>query len=166
MQTLIKFNTHEVLSCSVVPDSFATPWTVARQAPLSVGFPRQEYWSGLPFPPPGDIPEPGIEPESPAASALAGRFSTTESLGKLTYSLKEWFEDAPKKRQWIQKRGRCGVNKGQGTKKLVSLSLINCWWTKRERNNKLRSTPQAISLWGLAAVLVGLLEQDASGGLV
>ena len=78
---------------------FATPWAVARQAPLSVGFPRQEYWSGLPFPPPGDIPEPGIEPESPAASALAGRFSTTESLGKLTYSLKEWFEDAPKKRQ-------------------------------------------------------------------
>ena len=40
---------------------FATPWTVARQAPLSVGFSRQEYWSGLPFPPPGDLPSPGIE---------------------------------------------------------------------------------------------------------
>ena len=41
--------------------TLATPWTVARQAPLSMGFPRQEYWSGLPFPPPGDLPDPGIE---------------------------------------------------------------------------------------------------------
>ena len=45
------------------------------QAPLSMGFPRQEYWSGLPFPPPGDLPDPGIEPVSPA---LAGRFFTPE----------------------------------------------------------------------------------------
>ena len=45
---------------------FATPWTVAHQAPLSMGFSRQEYWSGLPFPSPGDLPHPGIEPESPA----------------------------------------------------------------------------------------------------
>ena len=45
---------------------FATPWTVARQAPLSMGFSRQEYWSGLPCPPPGDLPDPGIEPRSPA----------------------------------------------------------------------------------------------------
>ena len=45
---------------------FATPWTVAHQAPLSVGFSRQDYWSGLPFPPPGDLPDPGIEPVSPA----------------------------------------------------------------------------------------------------
>ena len=43
-----------------------TPWTVAPQAPLSMGFPRQEYWSGLPFPSPGDLPDPGTEPESPA----------------------------------------------------------------------------------------------------
>ena len=46
-----------------------TPWTVARQAPLSVGFSRQEYWSGLPFPSPGDLPDPGIEPLSPALAA-------------------------------------------------------------------------------------------------
>ena len=45
---------------------FATPWTVARQARLSMGFSRQEYWSGLPFPSPGDLPDPGIEPGSPA----------------------------------------------------------------------------------------------------
>ena len=44
---------------------FVTPWTVARQAPLSIGFSRQEYWSGLPCPSPGDLPNPGIEPESP-----------------------------------------------------------------------------------------------------
>ena len=45
---------------------FATPWTVALQAPLSMGFSRQEYWSELPFPPPGDLPDPRIEPVSPA----------------------------------------------------------------------------------------------------
>ena len=48
---------------------FATPWTVAYQAPPSVGFSRQEYWSGLPFPSPEDLPNPGIEPGSPALQA-------------------------------------------------------------------------------------------------
>ena len=47
-------------------DSFVIPWTVARQAPLSMGFPRQEYWSGLPVPPSGDLPHTGIKPTSPA----------------------------------------------------------------------------------------------------
>ena len=56
---------------------FVTPWTVARQAPLSWQFSRQEYWSGLPFPTPGDLPDPGIEPMSPVSSALAGGFFTT-----------------------------------------------------------------------------------------
>ena len=54
---------------------YATPWNVAHQAPLSMEFSRQEYWSGLPFPSPGDLLPPGIEPASPA---LAGRFFTTE----------------------------------------------------------------------------------------
>ena len=49
---------------------FATPWTVAHQAPLSTGFPRQEYWSGLPFPFPGDLPDPGIELVPPASLVL------------------------------------------------------------------------------------------------
>ena len=48
---------------------FATPWTVTCQAPLSMGFSRQEYWSGLPLPSPGDLPDPGIEWESPALEA-------------------------------------------------------------------------------------------------
>ena len=56
-------------------ESFATSWIVAHQAPLSLGFPRQEYWSGLPFPSPGDLPDPGIKPVSPA---LADRFFTIE----------------------------------------------------------------------------------------
>ena len=46
-----------------------TPWTIVHQAPLSVGFSKQEYWSGLPFPSPGDLPDPGIEPVSPALQA-------------------------------------------------------------------------------------------------
>ena len=50
---------------------FVTPWTVAHQAPLSMGFSRQEYWSGLPFPSPGDLPNPGIKPGSPALQADA-----------------------------------------------------------------------------------------------
>ena len=50
---------------------FATPWTAAHQAPLSMGFSRQEYWGGLPFPSPGDLLKPGIEPRSPALQADA-----------------------------------------------------------------------------------------------
>ena len=61
---------------------FATPWTVAHQAPLSMGFPRQEYWSGLPIPPPEDLPELGIQPKTPASPALAGRFFTFASPEK------------------------------------------------------------------------------------
>ena len=61
---------------------FATPWTVACQAPLSMEFSRQEYWSGLPFPSPGDLPDPRIEPVSFAFPALAGGFFTTEPPGK------------------------------------------------------------------------------------
>ena len=60
---------------TVVSNSFATLWTVAHQAPLSMEVSRQEYWSGLPFPSPRDLPNPGIEPKSPE---LAGRFFPAE----------------------------------------------------------------------------------------
>ena len=76
-------------------DSFATLWTVARQAPLSMGFPRQEYWSGLPFPPPGDLLHPGIKPESPASTALTGGFFTTEPPGKPTEAWKAFLNNKP-----------------------------------------------------------------------
>ena len=68
--------------CGLVTKScptLVTPWTVARQVPLSMGFSRQEYWSGLPFPSPGDLLDPGIEPRSPA---LQADFLPTELLGK------------------------------------------------------------------------------------
>ena len=60
-------------ACPVMSDS-ATLWTIAHQAPLSMGFSRQEYWSWLPFPPPGGLPNPGVKPTSLASPALAGRF--------------------------------------------------------------------------------------------
>ena len=72
-----------VLSHQVVSNSFTIPWTVACQDPLSIGFPRQVYWSGLPIPLPGDLTGPGIEPSSPA---LVGGFFTTEPPGKSTYT--------------------------------------------------------------------------------
>ena len=68
-----------------------TPWIVACQAPLSMEFYRQEYWSRLPFPTPGGLPDPGIEPTSLASPALAGGFFTTEPPGKqLMWHLNTW----------------------------------------------------------------------------
>ena len=63
-------------------DSFVTPWTgpIAHQAPLSIEFSRQEYWNGLQFPKPGDLPHPGIEPMSLASPALADGFFTISAI--------------------------------------------------------------------------------------
>ena len=83
------YDTVCLLSCSVESNS-ATPWTVTHQAGLSMGFSRQEYWSGLPFLPVGDLPNPGIERISPA---LAGEFFTTEPSGKPcddAYKVSKW----------------------------------------------------------------------------
>ena len=68
-----------VVQCLSRVQLLTTLWTVAHQAPLSVGFSRQEYGSGLPFPPPGDLPDPEIEHTSPT---LTGRFFSTEPPGK------------------------------------------------------------------------------------
>ena len=65
--------------CSVM---FVTSWTIARQAPLFMGLPRQEHWSGLSFPSPGDLPNPEIQPVSLASPVLAGRFFNTAPPGK------------------------------------------------------------------------------------
>ena len=59
---------------------FAILWTVAHRTSLSIEFSRQEYWSGLPLPTPGDLPDPGIEPTTPASPELAGRFFTTAEI--------------------------------------------------------------------------------------
>ena len=66
---------------------FVTPWTVVLQAPLSMGFPRQEWWSGWPFPSPGDPPDPGIEPASLMSPALIGGFFTTSAAWDLEYCI-------------------------------------------------------------------------------
>ena len=71
-----------MLSCFSHVRLFVTPWTVAPQAPLSMGFCRQEYWSGLPCPSPGDLPDAGIESLSLVSPALAGRFFTTSATRK------------------------------------------------------------------------------------
>ena len=79
-------------SCQVMPDSFVILWIITCQAPLSMGFPRQECWSGLPFPSPGNLPRPGIKLMS---SALAGGIFTTESPEKprrFTMNHKLWCE--------------------------------------------------------------------------
>ena len=84
----------QLLSCVQL---FVTPLFVACQAPLSMGFSRQEYWSGLPLPPSGDLPDPGMEPVSPS---LAGRFFTTESPEK-----PYWWHFIAKKQggeQWME----------------------------------------------------------------
>ena len=75
---------HERRACYLLQSVqlFATLWTVARQTPLSMGFSRQEYWSGLPCPPPGNLPGPGIKPVSSESPALQMDSLPTESAGK------------------------------------------------------------------------------------
>ena len=74
---------HKMITCVCVCSvtklcpTLWTPWTVARQAALSMSFSRREYWSGLPLPSPGDLPDPGIQFTSPESPALASRFSAT-----------------------------------------------------------------------------------------
>ena len=68
--------------CAQLCLTLATPWTVACQAPVSIAFLRQEYWSGVPFPPPGDLPIPGTEPASPASPALQADSLPIELPGK------------------------------------------------------------------------------------
>ena len=68
-----------MLTRLVMSDSFVTLWAVAHQTPLPMEFSRQEYWSGVPFPPPGDLPNPGMDPSSLASPVLAGGFFTTSA---------------------------------------------------------------------------------------
>ena len=78
-------------SCAQLPSCFqlsAIPRAVARQAPLSMGLPRQEYWNGLPFPSPGELPTSGIKPASPTSPVLAGGFFTTKLPGKSYFLLR------------------------------------------------------------------------------
>ena len=85
---------------------FGTPWIAAHWAPLAMGFSRQEYWSGLPFPPPGDLPNPGMEPTSLESPTLAGRFFTTsatwEALSSVCFNTSRL--PAMHRVPWVQER--------------------------------------------------------------
>ena len=86
--TQLLLSSHRVMS-----NAFATPWTLAHQAPLSMGFPRQEYWSGLPFSSPGDFPKPGIEPRSPCiCRRILHHWATSKALLELR-QLNNWLRD-------------------------------------------------------------------------
>ena len=87
------------LSCFSCAWIFATLWTVAHQSPLFMGFSRQEYWSGLPCPPQGNLPDPGIKPTSPAVYCTAGGFFTSESPGK---TRKQLIQHKILKGGWVQ----------------------------------------------------------------
>ena len=87
-----------VLSCFSHVQLFATPWPVAHPAPLSMGFSRQEHWSGLPCPPPGDLPDPGIEPACSTSSALGSGFFPTSAPGKPTFCVRNTLKEIP---EWV-----------------------------------------------------------------
>ena len=114
------------VQCSVMSDS-ATLWTVAHQASVSMGFSRQEYWSGLLFPPPGDLPHPGIKPTSPAAPALASGFFNTEPLGKPSGKMVPTKErpcgKKPRRSLRNNIEGRSGFHKG-------ALTTLGTWGKK------------------------------------
>ena len=88
---------------------FGTPWTVAHRGPLSMEFARQDYWSGLPFPSPGDLPNPGSEPESLASPALAGIFFTTTPPGSPIHTT-SWI---PRGLLWIPRGLQSGKSRPQ-----------------------------------------------------
>ena len=82
-----------------------TPWTVAHQAPLSIGFSRQEYWSRLPCPPPGHLPDPGIEPRSPVSPAMQVDSSPAEPARKPEHVTTSWVHELLKSR-WAVTRSK------------------------------------------------------------
>ena len=92
-----------MLSCFSYVQLFVTLLTIARQATLSTGFSRQEYWTGLPCPPPGNLPHPGIEPLSFKSPALTGRFFTT---------IATWGKTAPLTWEQVSYLGRSGLQGG------------------------------------------------------
>ena len=73
-----------LFSCKVISDSFATPWTAACQSPLFMGFSRPEHWSVLPLPSPGDLPNPRMEPMSPALQGIPSHSATREAEHSVT----------------------------------------------------------------------------------
>ena len=112
-----------VLSHSVCP--FVTLGIIAHQAPLSMDFSKQQYWSGLPFPSPGDLPDPGIEPVSPA---LAGRFFTTALPGKPKRMHKVCNSMYGNVTMKMGRRGKNGLKRGtKNFLKLIFFGVLCCF---------------------------------------
>ena len=130
----------------------ATPWTVARQAPPSMEFSRQEYWSVRPFPAPGDLPQSGIEPAPPA---LAGRFFTSEPPGKP--NIMAWVTFP---RVW-RFSGSCLW--WSAISQTDSICLVNSSWAGRKFDDKKKGwDPELQGLSGRTWELVSLLETIVS----
>ena len=105
---------------------FVTSWTVARQAALSVGFSRQEYWSGLPFPPTGDLPDPGIKPRFPALQADS---LPCEPAGKRKESTKHLYAEAPGSEECLDLilSSKCGPKWMQSLPSWVVTAVMFVW---------------------------------------
>ena len=118
------FSSLLLLSCRISHvQPFVTPWTVACQGPLSMGFPRQEYWSGLPFPLPGGLPGPGIKSTSLATPALAGRFFTSWATGEAQ-------KEASSSREWLLGTRETKQDPA-GPFKVQKLLFVSCVWFVR-----------------------------------
>ena len=119
-----------LFSHQVMSDPFETLWTVARQAPLSMGFSRREYWCGSPFPSPGNFPSPGIKP---AAPVLAGGFSATEPPGKPIEKRHRWSysqsrradTDVENKSKDNEAGEGDGRNRGIGTDRYIRFTTVH-----------------------------------------
>ena len=105
-----------------------TLWTVAHQAPLSMGFPRQEHWSRLPFPPPGNLSNSKIEPTSPASSAVAGGFFATEPPGKPPKSIICQYKIFLNTINFSKKKATMSYHRIPVRKLIIKKSINNkCW---------------------------------------
>ena len=149
-------------------DSFVTPWTVAHQAPLSMGFPRQEYWNGLPFLSPGDLPNPGIEPASPARQADSlplshlgshlgevSKFDDLSHSSTLTWKI-PWMEEPGR----LQSMGSLRVGQDWAT----SLSLFTFTHWRRKWQPTPVFLPRESQEWGslVGCRLWGRTESDTT----
>ena len=108
---------------------FATLWTVAHQAPLSMEFSRQEHWNGLPCPPPGDLPDPGIKPVCSTSAALASGFFPTSAPGKPTFYVHDTLKEIP---DWVLiwkwKRKIAGVTRSGHSRQIGIIGPISKEW--------------------------------------
>ena len=105
---------------------FVTLWTVAHQAPLSMGFSRQEYWSGLPYLPPGDLPDPGIEPTFLTSPALAGGFFTTSATWEAHISGSFQLKKKKSNPQYSQPGYRL-IPEASKSPHSISIAIISRW---------------------------------------